>query len=128
MDTVINLKYFYMVPLLRKRPTEVIVHIATNDASQGTSSADSVLNTILNLKKRIEELVPECEVIVSTPVRRFDNKTASNIIDLVNKKLPGLGLNIIKNSNIGSSDIGRRGLHLDDRGDKKVANNIIRKF
>ena len=43
-----------------------------------------------------EELVPECEVIVSTPVRRFDNKAASNIIDLVNKKSLGLGLTSLK--------------------------------
>ena len=115
-STVYDLTNFHMVPLLRKRLTKVIVHIGTNDASQGTSSADSILNAVLNLKKRIEELFPECEVIVSTPVRRFDNKAASNIIDLVNKKLPGLGLNIINNSNIGNSDIGRRGLHLNDTG------------
>ena len=43
-----------------------------------------------------EELVPECEVIVFTPVRRFDNKAASNIIDLVNKKSHGLGLTSLK--------------------------------
>ena len=87
-----------------------------------------ILNAILGLKKRLEELVPECEVIVSTPVRRFDNKATSNIIDLVNKKIPGIGPNIITNSNIGSSDIGRRGLHLNDRGSKKLANNISRKL
>ena len=80
-STVYDLKNFYMVPLLRKRPTKVIAHIGTNDASKATSSADSILNAILDLKKRIEELVPECEVIVSTPVSRFDNKAASSTIN-----------------------------------------------
>ena len=54
-STVYDLKNVYKVPLLGKGPTKVIVQTGTNDASKGTSSADSILNTILDLKKRIEE-------------------------------------------------------------------------
>ena len=43
------------------------------------------------------------------PVRRFDTEAAGNTIDLVYKNLLGLGLNIIKNINIGRSDIGSGG-------------------
>ena len=39
-----------------------------------------------------------------------------------------LGLNIINNSNILISDLGRRGLHLNEKGVKKLASNIIGKL
>ena len=47
-STVRDLKNYYMIPLLRKKPVKVIVHIGTSDASYEGASSDTILAEILD--------------------------------------------------------------------------------
>ena len=106
----------------------MILHIGTNDATSSGASSDSILDALLHLKSEIEKELPTCEVIISTPVKIFDNQAARKTIDSLNKKLVDLNICRIDNSNIGNRDIGRRGLHLNNQGIKKLASNILAKL
>ena len=66
--------------------------------------------------------------MISTPLKRNDKVGAGQIIDTLNKKIRGLGLNIVDNKNIDSQDLGRKGLHLNARGVAKFATNLINKL
>ena len=52
----------------------MILHIGTNDASISGASSDSILEALLNLKLDIKNELPNCEVIMSTPIKRMDNQ------------------------------------------------------
>ena len=60
-STINDLKLHYMIPLLRKRPSKVTIHIGTNDATKPGTSMDSVLNAMLDPKRHVEEINPRCE-------------------------------------------------------------------
>ena len=66
-------------------------------------------------------LVSGCEVILSTPIKHFDKKAASKIVDAISKDLLSLDIKVIDNQNINSKEVGRKGLHLNDWDIKKVA-------
>ena len=65
-------KNYYLIPLLRKQPAKDIAPIGTNDTSCEGASSDTSLAALMDLKKNIKELVPGCEVILSTLRKRFD--------------------------------------------------------
>ena len=119
----INNMYGHLVPLLRKKPSDLILHIGTNDAVSKTS--DQILDEILDLKKHVENVVPDINVIISKLIIRSDNPKANSISGNVNKKLVKLGINLLDHSNISLDDLGRKGLHLNEKGTKRLALNII---
>ena len=53
-----------LMPIIRKKPSHVIIHAGKNDAKRFTSR--EILNQLLNLKKIVNEQVPDCKVIIST--------------------------------------------------------------
>ena len=53
-----------LMPIIRKTPSHLIIHAGTNDAKRFTSR--EILNQLLNLKKIVNEQVPDCKVIIST--------------------------------------------------------------
>ena len=116
----------YIKPLLLKKPSKIVIHVATNDTVD--NSAEEIVRKLLDLKEEIEKALNGCEVILSLPIRRNDNIKANKTIQALNTKMFSLGLNIINNSNILISDLGRRGLHLNKKGVKKLASNIIGKL
>ena len=91
-----------MQPLLSKKPSHVMLHVGTNDEPNKDATADSILNGLLDIKKDIEAKLPNVTVTISTPIRRTDQTSAGKIIEEIN--------------NIGSKEIGHRGLHLDEKG------------
>ena len=52
-----------------------------NNATNSRASSGSILNALLHLKLDIESELPTFEVLISTPAKRTENKTARNIID-----------------------------------------------
>ena len=104
------------------------MHIGTNDVTEKESMADKILDALLDLKKDIESKLPECEVVISIPIIRTDKEAAGQIIESLNRKLQSLDLNIIDNNKITKKDLGRRGLHLSNRGNSKFACNILDKL
>ena len=115
--------YGYLTPLLRKKPSVLILHVGTNDAV--TKTSDEILNEILDLKKHVENAVPGIHVVISKMNIRSDNRKANTMLGNVNMKLVKLGVTLLDHSNILFSDLGRKGIHLNDVGIKKLALNII---
>ena len=53
--------YYYLVPLLRKRPDKIILHVSTNDAPH--IKADEMLEELSKLKSLILEMLPSVKII-----------------------------------------------------------------
>jgi len=79
--TVADLKNFYMQPLPSKKPSHVILHVGTNDAANKDSTAESIMNGLLNIKKDMEAKLPNVTVTISTPIRRADQSSAGKITE-----------------------------------------------
>ena len=73
------------MPLLKKNPYYVILHVDTNDAVDHQSN--DIISKIFKLKEFIQLKVPNCKVIISTPIKRHDNKKASSVVDDVIQQL-----------------------------------------
>ena len=114
--------YDVITPLLVKKPAKVILHVGTNDAPYKPSTV--IVNELVQLRKFILSNLPGGKVILSAPIMRTDNKLANSTIrDITNamKSLP----NIILNEKIDAFCLGRKGLHLNDKGSGKLAMNFI---
>ena len=103
--------FSYIVPLLRKRPSYLILHIGTNDAAY--KPVDDILNELIKLKTFISEQLPTCKIVISQPTTRNDNLKAKVTINHLINKLDILGIPTIDNSNIGLEQLGKRGIHLN---------------
>ena len=66
--------YSYIMPLIRNKPTYIILHVGTNDSTCKT--ADEILSEILQLKTIIAKPLPNCKIALSQPVIRNDNRKA----------------------------------------------------
>ena len=113
--------YDYM-PLLRKLPDYIILHIGTNDAVNNTSR--EILNKILKLKMYIQKELPKCKITISTPTKRHDHGKSSLTISHLCKKFKDLSISIVDNSNIGAFYLNSGGLHLNDKGLGRLAINL----
>ena len=117
-----------LIPIIRKKPSHLIVHAGANDAERFTSR--EILNRLLNLNKFFSEQVPHCKVIISTPtVRSDDGKTGLTVSQLTNH-LHQLKTDIVDNTNITSRHIGIKGLYLNFSGTTQLAKdfaNVIKK-
>ena len=114
--------YDYLNPLLKKKPTNIILHIATNDAV--SKSADEIKIEIERLKQYIEAILPNVKVFLSCPVLRLDNAQANLILRQLDYSLKFLP-NVIFNDNVDKSCVGARGLNLNARSSGRLAMNYI---
>ena len=117
----------YIVPLLRKRPSSVIAHIGTNDAA--FSNAKKIAEDLLKLQKFIISQLPECQVIISSPVNRLDDPKKAVVIRNVNVVLKNMSeIELIDNNNTTVKHLGKRKLHLNLSGSTMLARNILEKL
>ena len=133
----INDMYWYLHPLLERKPDLILLHVGTNDINVSTS--DGIIDNLLELKLHIENILPDSTVILSqpiirtdtpiirtdTPIIRTDTPRATRIIIDVIKKFNELNIIKMDNSNIERINLGRKGLHLNDYDTRKLAMNII---
>ena len=110
-------------PILRHKPEYIILHIGTNDALN--LPPNEILDKILELKKKIEEINKDCKVIISTPTYRFDNRKAGNTVNELTNILINLNVPIADNKNISRKHLRYKGLHLNSYGPSKLAMNLI---
>ena len=70
---------FYSVPLLKKNPDKIIIHIGTNDAPH--LCPDEMLQDLNKLRDMVLKYCPQSKIIISTPVLRTDkaNSHENNI-------------------------------------------------
>ncbi len=115
--------YDYIAPLLRKKPTYIILHVGSNDAI--SKSSRNIYTEIVNLKGYIEDCLPASKVIISCPVLRTDNQKANRTLQEVDSKLKGSNFDLVLNDKITDAHLGKKGLHLNDKGSGRLAVNFI---
>ena len=102
------------------------MHVRTNNTVN--ESPKVVLSKLLDLKKFIENTLPESNVIISNLITRTDNGKASLTVIKTNEHLHALQMDIIDNENITSNELNKGGLHLNLRDLGKLAINSIRRI
>ena len=118
--------YFNLVPLLRKEPDILILHIGSNDCANNSSK--KALHDLMCLKSHIEHTTPGIRIIISQPIIRYDvdnNALACVTVRHLIKKINSINCDILDNSNIVRRHVGKRGLHLNEIGTARLAMNII---
>ena len=91
-------------PILRHKPEYIILHVGTNDALN--LPPNEILDKILELKIKIEEIKKDCKVIISTPTYRFDNRKAGNTVNELTNMLINLNVPIINDKKISGKHLG----------------------
>ena len=109
-------------PILRRKPEYIILHVGTYHALKLPSN--EILDKILELKAKIEEINKDCKVIISTPIR-FDNRKAGNTVNELANMLISLKVSIVNYKNISRKHLGYKGLHLNSYGSFRLAMNLI---
>lgn len=72
----------YIIPILEKKPTHLILHVSTNATIQ--SSHKKIVDDLLKLKSLITDKLSSCLVTTSMPVKRTDNAKTSATLKNVN--------------------------------------------
>ena len=100
---------FFAVPLLKKKPDKVIIHVGTNDAPHFTP--DEMFKNMKELRLLIQKMAPSAKIIISSPVLRIDKVNS----DINNKKfislLTSIDWDCIHHENIDGSHLNKYGLH-----------------
>ena len=115
--------YTHLPDMIELQPEFVIIHVGTNDCTTKTSC--EVKKELENLLKYIQSKLPTTKLIISLPIVRSDNKIANQIVKNLNVKLRKSHYDLLDNSNLNFSHLGRRGLHFNEYGIKVMAGNII---
>ena len=105
--------------LLHKSPDTIILNVGTNDCVSKFSFV--VLDKILKFKTLIYNSLPHCKIIISNIIDRTDEGNAY-------VKVQKFEINIVNNSNIEKECLGKKGLHLIERGSGKLAINFVNKI
>ena len=116
----------YLKPLIKKKPAKIILMVGTNDlvnlsAAEMTKSIKSFCDWIL-------ASIPDCNIIVSEIVRREDKKFLNGKVSEFNRALKMMNMDILRQQNITSTHLGKKGLHLNFEGNRQLAKNIIEKL
>ena len=111
------------ISLLEKKPSYIVIMAGTNDAI--TKTSEVILVELLQLKSFIESALLGCKGAISCPTDRFDDSKARLTILHLRRKLNNLQIPLILNDNIRDVDIGKKGLHLNERGSGRLAVNFM---
>ena len=122
--TIDDMKDF-LKPYLKRSPTNIILHVGTNNSINDSSSV--ILNKLLSLKNFIHTELPESNVILSNIIDRSDNGIARLKISNFNKHLNSLKIDTKDNSNISLEHLNGSGLHLNRYGKGNLVMNLIKK-
>ena len=66
--------YYYLYPLLKKEPDHILLHVGSNNTTN--MPADEILSNLLQLKHHISNIFPSCNVVISQPIIRADDRNA----------------------------------------------------
>ena len=116
--------YNYAIPLVKKKPSSIILMAGSNDAAIKSKSSQSILEDLLKLKSFLQAKF-RCNVILSCPTYRFDDQKANVTLRNLRNNLLDLNIPVISNSNITDMHIGKKGLHLNERGSGRLAANYL---
>ena len=115
--------FYYLVPLLQKKPDKIILHFGTNDPP--CKNEDGIYKELKSIKDFMNKRHQSCKVHISAPILRLDNKNANSILKkYVGKLKVAEEKSIILHDNILSSHLNKDGLHLNSYGTIKLAENF----
>ena len=89
----------YTIPVIKKQPDYLILQVPT------TNTSKKIVDDLLMLKSNISKQLPSYRIVLSKPVIRNDDGKANLTIRNVNKHLPALQSEFIKNDNISSQHV-----------------------
>eukprot|EP00795_Rhopilema_esculentum_P002682 gene2682-891_t len=112
----------YIQPLCRKKPDKIMLVVGTNDISN--NSVKDALAKIVSLTKLILSNLPNCQITISEIIQRKDNPLLNTKIN----EFKTINVDIIQQQNIKEQHLARDGLHLNFRGNRKLALNLIQKL
>ena len=101
-STVDDLSH-HLIPIIRKKPTNFIIHIGTNSPPYSTST--EYQDNLLKLKSLVNEKLPQCKVWLPTPTLRADHGKATLAVSQLVNHLLNLNIDAIDNANIRRTDI-----------------------
>ena len=116
--------YNYAIPFIKKKPSYIIIMAGSNDAVNKNKCSKSILEELLGLKSFLQSKF-RCDVIISCPTYRFDDQRANVTLRNLRNNLVDLNVPVISNSNITEMHIGKKGLHLNERGSGRLAVNYL---
>ena len=104
--------HHYSIPLLQKKPENIILHFRTNDSSY--KSDIDILKDFIKVKDFILEKLPSCEKIrILSPTVRTDRKNTKKSNESFTNRLKEQG---ITHANITHKHLYCGGLHLSSAG------------
>ena len=98
-STVDNLSH-HIIPIIRKKSTNMIIHIRTNDAPSSMPKEGKIQDNLLKLKSLAKEKLPQRKVWLSTPTLRTDNRKATLTGSQLVNHLLNLIIDVIDNRKI----------------------------
>ncbi len=116
--------YMHMEPMVKYKPDIVLVHLGTNDCASKWSY--EVYQELQDFFIYINSFLPEAEIFISLPTIRTDNTKANATLTNFNTQLQKYNeFKFLDNSGINENHLGKKGLHLNAKGIKQMAKNII---
>ena len=115
--TIQDMKFF-VVPHLKKKPDNIIIHVGTNNAPH--SSSYEIFHEIQRLK-----YLPSARITISTPALRVDKTNANDINKAFTELVKESNLDYIFHENIKESHIDEYGLHINRTASSILAKNLI---
>ena len=116
--------YHYAIPLLKKKPENIILNVGTNHAPY--KSDTDILKDLIELKDFILETSPRCKrITLSTPTVRNDRERAKKNTENLTNRLKKQGIPYITHDNITHKRLNREGLHLNSVGVSILAETFL---
>ena len=104
----------------------MIVRADTNDITNGINS----LNCANKIIKKVKQISPNTKVVFSGLIRIKDKKDLDKKVVEVNSRLKNFyaqkDIDFIDNTNIKEEHLGNKKLHLNNRGNTVLANNLLK--
>ena len=132
-DRPVKVRYFpgvtvagmehYLIPIIQKKPSNIILNIGTNGAKNLPSR--TVLDNLLKLKALVKDSLPPCNVFISTATLRTDDGKAQITVSQLTKHLLQLKIDTVNNNNISIRHLGGKGLHLNQSDSKLLSKKFL---
>ena len=113
----------YLIPIIQKKPSNIILHVGTNDAKNIPSRI--ILDNLLKLKALVKDSLPTCRVFLSTPTLRTDDGKAQITVRQLTKHLLQLKIDAINNNKINVRYLGGKGLSLNQSDSNLLRKNFV---
>ena len=120
--TVADMEY-YLIPIIQKKPSNIILHVETNNAKNLPSR--TVLSNLLKLKALVKDSLPTCRVFISTPTLLTNDGKAHITVRQLTKHLFQPKIDTINNVNINVRQLESKGLQFNQSGSNLLSKNFV---